>query len=219
MRNMVHDEVEILLEQHPLLATYESDGGLKVSGKYKICIQLAEEVFEDHFSLEIFVPADFPKDIPTIKSTDGKIRTNNYKGHVYKNGQFCLEIDTAIVAFLHDNPSLLSFLMKYLDPFLVGFLYYQKHKLLPFGERKHGAIGLLEYYCELFDTADIEAAFSMLNFLLKDNLKGHIQCPCQSGKRYRNCHREKINNLRSSRLYERYKSDYATIIAEMNKPR
>ena len=214
---MVFDEVETLLAQQPLMTKNEADGGLKIIGKYKICNQLEDEVFEDYFSIEIFVPDGFPEDIPTIHTTDGRIRVNNYKGHVYKNGQFCLEIDTAIAAYLQDNPSLLSFLTKYLDPYLFGFLFYQKHKRLPFGEHKHGILGLMDFYCELFDTADIKTAYSLLASLFKDNFKGHIQCPCQSGKRYRNCHKDRINDLKSSRLYERYKNDFVTIIAELNK--
>jgi ubiquitin-protein ligase len=217
LRDTVLCEIETLLEQQPLLSKTKVDGGVNIIGKYKICNQLEDEVFEDYFAIEIFVPDGFPDDIPAVKTTDGRIRASNYKEHVYTDGQFCLEIDTAIVVFLQDNPSLLVFLTRYLDTYLCGFLFYRKHKRLPFGERKHGISGLMDYYCELFDITDIKATFSLLTCLFKDNLKGHIQCPCQSGKRYRNCHRERINELRSSRLYERYKSDFATIIAELNK--
>jgi hypothetical protein len=219
LRDTVLGEVKVLLEQQPLLMKSDTDGGLIISGKYKICNQFEDEVFEDYFSIEIFVPDGFPEDIPTIKTTDGKIRIYNYKGHVYENGQFCLDIDTAIAAYLQDNPSLLAFLTRYLDSYLFGFLFFRKHKKLPFGEHEHGILGLMDYYCELFDTDDSKTAFWMLACLFKDNFKGHIQCPCQSGKRYRNCHRERINEIRSSRLYERYKGDYETIIAELSTHR
>lgn len=217
LRNVVLDEVEILLEQQPLLTKTEIDGGLKFTGNYKVCIQLENEKFEDYFSLEIFVPNGFPENIPTAKSTDGRIRANNYKGHVYANGQFCLELNTSIAAFLQRNPSLLAFLTKYLDTYLYGFLFYRKRKYLPFGENKHGVDGLLDYYCELFETTDIKVAYSLLFCLCMENLKGHIQCPCQSGKRYRDCHREKINKLNASPLYERYKDDFELIKAELDK--
>lgn len=214
---MLLDEIEILLAQQPLLMKTEIDGNLKFIGKYKICNQLENEIFEDYFSLEIFIPNGFPEDIPTVKSTDGKIRENNYKGHAYANGQFCLEVDTAIAAFLQRNPSLLGFLTKYLDTYLCGFLFYRKHKYLPFGEHKHGAEGLLDYYCELFETTEIKSAYSLLACLFNENLKGHVQCPCQSGKRYRNCHRNKINAMKENDLYRRYKRDFELIIYELNK--
>ena len=217
MIDAVHCEVEILLEQQPLLLKSEGDGGLKISGNYKICNRLEDVVFEDYFALEIFIPDDFPDEIPTVITTDSKIKAYNYKGHVYSNGQFCLEIDTAIAAFLLYNPILLGFLTKYLDTFLCGFLFYQKHKRLPFGEHKHGIGGLLDFYCELFATTDKRTAYSLLACLFKDNLKGHIQCPCQSGNRFRNCHRERISELRASKLYNRYKSDYKTIIADLHR--
>ena len=214
---MIHDEIEVLLEQQPLLTKSEDDSGLKISGKYKICNQLEDEVFEDHFSLEIFIPANFPEDIPTVRSTDGRIRSNNYKEHVYENGQFCLEIDTVIIEFLYENPSLLSFLTRYLNPYLVGFLFYQKHKRLPFGEHQHGIIGLMDYYCKLFEISDKKTAFTMLSCLFTDSLKGHILCPCESGKRYRNCHRDRIEALKSSKLFEKYRSDFEFIVAESHK--
>jgi hypothetical protein len=217
LRDAVLDEVEILLAQQPLLTKTEIDGGLKFYRNYKVCNQFENEVFEDYFSLEIVVPNGFPEDIPIVKSTDGRIRANNYKGHVYTNGQLCLELSTAIIAFLQGNPSLLAFLIKYLDTYLCGFLFYQKRKYLPFGEHKHGVDGLLDYYCELFETTDIKLAYSLLFCLCRENLKGHIQCPCQSGKRYRDCHREKINELKASLLYERYKDDFELIKAELDK--
>lgn len=217
MRDAVLNEVEILLTQQPLLTKTEIDGGLKFDGKYKICNQFENEIFEDYFFLEIYVPTSFPEDIPTVKTTDGKIRANNYKGHVYANGQFCLEVNTAIAAFLQEHPSLLAFLTKYLDPYLCGFLFYRKHKYFPFGEHKHGVPGMLDYYCELFETTNIKVAYSLLACLFRENLKGHFQCPCQSGKRYRDCHRDKINELKVSSLYERYKDDFESIVAELDK--
>ena len=217
MRNLILAEVETLLEQQPLLTKSETDDGLIVCGKYKICNQFEDEVYEDYFALEIYVPDGFPVDIPTVKTTDGRIRANNYKGHVYENGQFCMDINTAIAEYLQGNPSLLTFLTRYLDSYLFGFLYYRKHKIMPFGEHKHGIPGLMDYYCKLFDTADIKIAYSLLSCIFKDNLKGHILCPCQSGQHYRDCHRERINELRSGRLYERYKSDYEKIVSELSK--
>ena len=219
MNSFVLGEVESLLVQQPLLAKNEANNGLKISGKYKICYQFEDEVFEDYFSIEIFIPDGFPEDIPTIISADGTIRANNYNGHIYENGQFCLEHDTVIATYLLDNPSFLGFLTRYLESYLFGFLYYRKYKILPFGEHKHGIPGLMDHYCDLFNTSDIRIAYILLTCLIKDNLQGHILCPCQSGKRYRNCHRERINALRSNRLYERYKNDYARIMVEVNKTR
>ena len=217
LRDAVFDEIKILLEQQPLLSKHEVTNGIKINGKYKICNQLDDEVFEDNFSLEISIPSNFPDGIPSVRTTDNRIRTDNYKGHAYPDGRFCLETDTEIAAFLHDCPNLLAFLKRYLDTYLCGFLYYQKHKQLPFSEHKHGSDGLMDYYCKLFETTDLDIARSLLACVVIKNLKGHIHCPCQSGKRYRDCHREKIDKLKASPLYERYKNDYRIVTAEKNK--
>lgn len=217
MKDAVLDEIISLIAEQPLLTISHANEDAIISGNYKICNQIVDEIFEDYFAIEIRVPDDFPDAIPRVKTTDRRIRANNYKEHVYPDGTFCLETDTAIATYLYDNPSLLGFLTKYLNTYLCGFLYYQKHRCLPFGEHKHGICGLMDYYCELFETSDIDIAFALLGCIVKENLKGHIQCPCKSGLRYRNCHREKINELKASGLYKRYKADFYTIVAELDK--
>jgi hypothetical protein len=215
LKDSVLEEITALVALQPLLTVISAKEDVLISGKYKICNQIDDEVFEDYFALEIHIPNNFPGDIPKVKTIDGRIRADNYKGHIYSNGEFCLETNTAMAAYLQNTPSLLGFLTKYLDTYLCGFLYYRKHKQLPFGEHRHGGFGLLDYYCELFETSDIKIAFMLLDCLVNRNLKGHIQCPCQSGLRYRNCHRERINELKESGLFERYKTDLITIVAEV----
>ena len=217
MKDSVLDEITALVAEQPLLTVSKTEENVLISGKYKICNQINDEVFEDYFALEISIPDSFPNDIPRVKTTDGRIRANNYKEHVYSNSEFCLETNTAMAAHLQDAPSLRGFLTKFLDTYLCGFLYYRKHKRLPFGEHRHGGLGLLDYYCELFETRDIKVAFALLDCLVNRKLKGHIQCPCQSGMRYRNCHRQTINELKENGLYERYEADYNAIIAEVNR--
>jgi hypothetical protein len=217
LKDSVLKEIDTLIAEQPLLKVSAANEDVLISGKYKICNQVDDEVFEDYFALEIHVPNDFPDTLPRIKTADSRIRAINYKEHVYPDGTFCLETDTAIAAYLQETQSLLGFLSKYLDTYLCGFLYYRKHKKLPFGERRHGGLGLLDYYCELFETSNVKEAFALLDCLVKRNLKGHIQCPCQSGMRYRNCHRQRINELKEAGLFERYKADYNAIISEVNR--
>ena len=88
---------------------------------------------------------------------------------------------------------------------------------MPFGEHKHGVLGLMDYYCELFEITDINIAYLLLTCVFKENLKGHIQCPCQSGKRYRDCHRKTIDELKENELFERYKDDFITITTELSR--
>lgn len=217
MRDSVLNEIRELLERQPLLDMIDAGDGIIITGRYKVCNQIEDEVFEDYFSIEISIPNGFPDAIPTVKTTDRKIRAKNYKEHVYPDGTFCLETDTAIATFLQETQSLLGFLSKYLDTYLCGFLYYRKHNKLPFGEHRHGGFGLLDYYCELFETSNVKVAFALLDCLVKRNLKGHMPCPCQSGMRYRNCHRQRINELKETVLFERFEADYNAIISEVNR--
>lgn len=214
MQYSVKTEIENLLVQQPLLSADWANDDVILSGNYKIHYQFGEEIYSDYFGLEIRINNNFPAEIPVVKGTDGRIRPkttvreSNYKGHIYPDGRFCLELDTVIKIALDQNPSVLFFLTEYLGPYLFGFLYFQKHGIMPFGERAHGVDGAMGYYCELFDVEDTQSAEKLLYILVNSSFKGHRDCPCGSLKRYRHCHRQQITDLRQSKYYELYKSDY-----------
>jgi hypothetical protein len=80
--------------------------------------------------------------------------------------------------------------------FWVSQLLVEQGKLWPFGERPHGVPGLLESYGELIGTTDARSLLRYLDYLSKETVKGHWECPCGSKKRLRDCHLEVLKSLR-----------------------
>jgi hypothetical protein len=217
VKNIVLEEIDTLIERQPLLKVSSANEDVIISGNYKISNQIDDDVFEDYFAIEILVPRDFPDVIPIVKTTDNRICANNYNGHIYNNGEFCMETDTAMAGHLCENPSLLGFLTKFLDSYLCGFLFKQKYGKLPFGEHEHGYTGLLDHYKDLFKTDKLSIAYYLLACVTLLNLEERRLCPCQSGLLYQDCHREKINKMKASKIIYRYINDFYVITDSLIK--
>lgn len=201
-----------LKQEQPLLNLEFKNNSAIIFGLYCIRCLYEEEEFLDQFEIEAIIYPDFPRSIPIVKEIGGKVRCIGFE-HIYPDRVLCLEIDTRMLISLDKNPSVLFFFEEYVSSYFFSYLYYRKRRSFPFGERSHGDKGTLEFYCELFDVSDLNVAMGLLHFLTRDTpVKGHHHCPCNSGKRYRDCHRNKINELRSSKHFELFKSDYRSIM-------
>ncbi|MBW1699856.1 MAG: hypothetical protein JRK26_24035 [Deltaproteobacteria bacterium] len=98
--------------------------------------------------------------------------------------------DSTIVDFLN-NPG---------APFLAWQAYYEAHKKHPpWGERSHFSQGILEFYAEILDKPPDSSVVGFMRLLARKNYpKGHEPCPCDSGRRLRQCddHRKLIYEIR-----------------------
>ena len=65
---------------------------------------------------------------------------------------------------------------------------------MPFGERSHGSLGILEYFEEFFNV-DAAVAVKMLAYAAAGNYRGSDACPCGSRKQLWHCHGELMSNL------------------------
>jgi hypothetical protein len=79
---------------------------------------------------------------------------------------------------------------------------------MPFGDLSHGVLGIIEYYTDLFGTADNVVALSLLKILAEDNYRGHHKCPCGSGRMLRKCHGPILLELKSSMPHSCYVTEY-----------
>ena len=201
-------QLDELLCCQPLLKHHICAGYVLITGAYCIRVLYEDEEFEGVFEVEAIVSFDFPLTLPKIREVGGKIRRRGFE-HIYPDRELCLEVDTKVKIDLLKNPSLIYFFETYVTSYFFSYLYYEKYRKFPFGERSHGEKGILEYYCELFMVRDPETAKQLLHYLCGTHLKGHHPCPCMSGNRYRNCHLPKIIELKNSPYYLLFQQDYA----------
>ena len=151
----------------------------------------------DSFNVEIHVLPSFPFHEPKVFEVGNRIPKVADR-HVYPNvGNCCLCVweEWLLCSPKH---SFEAFLTGVLHDYFVGQTCFEAKGEWPFGERSHGVLGILESYADILclNTNNIEIIAEHLTVLSRDELKGHCFCPCGSGKRLRNCHLDRIKELK-----------------------
>ncbi len=142
----------------------------------------------DCYQLRIRVPLLFPRELPTVYETQGRIpRNGSY--HVNPDGSLCLGSRLRVLWKLAKVPTLAGFA----ENCLVPYLFAISHKLtyggdLPFGELAHGSVGELMDYVELFGLEKVEQARTALQYLgMKERRANKLPCACGCGLRLGRC--------------------------------
>lgn len=142
----------------------------------------------DSFSLTIEVPEKFPRDIPLVRETGGRIPRNGLY-HVNSDNTLCLGSPLRLLLKLSKCPNLKGFS----EECLIPHLYAVSHKLtyggkLPFSELQHGYPGIWDDTVELLGLNDPKQARYVLSLLgmKKRNANKH-PCPCGCGRRLGKC--------------------------------
>jgi|SRR5882724_2376444 len=178
------------LRDYPQMAIRPAAGEhLRLKGRFVFVAHHAKEgEVQDSFALQIDVPKSFPKDLPKVRETDGKIpRTGDY--HVNSDGTLCLGSPLGLLVKISKSPSLNGFAENCLVPYL--FAISRKLKVggpLPFGELAHGSTGMLADYAHLFGLKCPERARYALQLLgMKKRRANKHLCPCNCGIRVGRC--------------------------------
>lgn len=160
---------------------------------------------DERFTVKVEIEADFPATEPAVLETDGRIpRTLNR--HMYdKSGACCTGVYEEWLAEV-ENPSVAAFIDGPVERFFYSQVFYELTEAVegtgqwPFGERSHGLMGILEGYAVALgiehDPKDISQLIAHLSLLERKSVKGHVRCPCGSGRRLRDCHAELIRRQR-----------------------
>ena len=178
------------LRDYPLMAIRPSGGNdLVLKGRFDFRANAGTQgEITDSFVLTIRIPRDFPKCLPTVVETGGRIpRTGTF--HVNADGTLCLGSPLRLLLQLAKNPTLPGFA----DLCLVPYLFAISHKLqhggaLLFDELAHGSPGMLADYVELFGLKNSAQAKSALTALgMKKRIANKRLCPCGCGIRLGKC--------------------------------
>jgi hypothetical protein len=150
----------------------------------------------DSFQVKVAVSAGFPLQEPVVLETGGRI-PKIAERHVYPNdGNCCLGVWEEWLLTAPDH-TFETFLTGVLHDYLVSQTYFEARGEWPFGQRSHGYAGILESFAELMDVEnDATVVIEHLRLLSMNELKGHHPCPCGSGRKLRQCHRNKADELK-----------------------
>ena len=189
----VRDQLSEVLEQFPdLRVLYEKGDVIHLSGSFPV---KDEKGIIDRYAVEIDVFLDFPEHLPQVREVAGRIPRVQGR-HINRDGIACLMVPEEWY-FDSNRDSLLAFFNGPVRNFFLGQSLVECGKPWPFGERPHGKDGLIEYYGELVGQQNADLILSHLEFLSRRGFKGHWLCPCKSGQKVRNCHKEEMLKLRN----------------------
>jgi len=178
---------------YPNLHFYPTADRVVVRGTFPI---VHEGEILDRYLVEIELPHDYPDAVPVVREVGGRVpRTPDY--HVNGTGEACLFLPDERWTVCPPGTTFLAFLEGPVRNFFLGQSVYRVTGKWPFGERRHGTDGTRDYYVELLGADDINVILGYLECLARPVLKGHWQCPCQSGRRLRDCHRAQMEDLRT----------------------
>ena len=170
----------------------------------------------DAYDVEIYVFGDFPQKEPVVFETGGRI-PKTLDRHVFPGiGNCCLGLWEEWLQTVSD-PSFSEFLTGCLNDYFVSQSWFEVKGEWPYGERSHGTEGIIESYADVLGvTKDFKIVVDYLTLLTKPVVKGHVSCPCSSGKRLRHCHRndimvlrEQINPTMANRMLNRIAQNFS----------
>lgn len=150
----------------------------------------------DSYSIRMESNNDYPNSFPRVYETKGRL-PHNIDWHVYTDGHFC--ICTELEEYIHCSKgiTLRTFIQNHVVPYLHNQSFREKEGYFV-NERSHGSKGILESLCSLLNTYDFSKAYSLLDFIYKNDTPSRTsKCFCGSSKKYRHCHREAYQAIKS----------------------
>ncbi len=163
------------------------------------------EKIVDHFQIEIEFPFNYPKRLPVVYETAGRIPRIPDR-HTYPSGEACLYLPMQLAEIFPEGSNLLDFLNSPVRSFFVSQSHFELTGKWPFGEWPHGVDAIIEYYAPILGTQDRNVISRYIEMITKKEIKGHWSCPCGSGKLLRHCHYEMVAKLHRDYQYAINKS-------------
>ena len=204
--------VELRREYEGLTRLREREDGLVVSGALPFEASTdGHETIADAFEIDLIVPAAYPKALPWVLETSGRI-SDDYE-HLYTNGKLCLAVPTEERLIFRQEPCLRGFVTNLVIPYCYGYCYWEQHGVHPFGEREHGGAGIARFYIDRIGLEGEMQALEVAFHLFQHGYRGHHDCPCGSGTKLRDCHGPAMLELHRNHTAETARFDLLAIFA------
>jgi len=205
-----------LKEKYPELEYFEEEKIVKISGEIVFLAEYNNVPITDSYFITITIPKNYPNSLPSVFEINSKI-SRRFE-HFLADGSLCLGVQTEIKEKMKKNPTLLYFVDSFVISYLYSFSYYAKYKQMPYGERAHGLDGIFEFYKEKLVVKTKTDVIKMLDFICYKDYRGHLECPCGSKIKTRNCiHKEILMEMKHNDFMNEYLSDLNNIVKQESK--
>lgn len=212
--SLMEDAIREFQSQWPDASVMQdSADSARIVFRYRLNAEYDDIPLVEDFELEILVHKDYPNIVPKVFEVSHLIPLD-YE-HLYSDRSFCLGINGELLMQLHRNASLVAFIEGPVRSYLYSAVFHETYGRYPFGDRPHGSDGILDFYKERFDVEDEVSAYQIMVFIAKGKYRGHLQCPCGSGIRTRNCHGDQLLSAINSFERETVILDLGLIFKEL----
>lgn len=193
--NKFIEEASAAISSFPALQLFSREDSLPyIEGDITLFDQNGESY--DCYSIRIECSSDYPKSFPLVYETADRL-PHNIDWHVYNEGNFC--ISTSLEEYIHcaKGISLTTFVRDHLLPYLHNQSFREREGYFV-NERSHGKKGILESIYDLLNVNDNDKAIKLLVFIYRNKTPSRTtKCFCGSGKKYRHCHRDAYQSIKS----------------------
>lgn len=212
---MIAQMEEVQAKHHALELAQESGGQLRVRGPLGFTIDHDGQTVADTYQIELHIPDNYPETPPSAYETDGKV-PKDFE-HFMKAGNFCLGAPVEVRRRFAGHRNLLTFIDDQVIPYLFACSYKREYGKLPFTDREHGYFyGLLDFYMEHFGAGEI-TSLKLLKCLADGFAPPVGPCPCDSGRKLRDCHGPKLDELRPYLPREQFERELRHMINEAGR--
>lgn len=157
MGEYLENSIEYMKNNHPFLKIEEMDDCVVFSGKMYIVALCENPLFKIQIKPQISISIN--KDGLGVPSCVYLGETQGYP-HINKDKTLCVSTDFDIVLKLQNSVCISDYIEQFLKPFFLSFEYWKKTGKPLFGERSHGAQGIIESikeYANLQNVSDEDA--------------------------------------------------------------
>lgn len=183
-----------------------------VHGMYSLHVPDSDREIE--YGVVLVLQGNYPKRPPEMFCNDPKLPIGNIDRHIMSDGRACLAVHAEIGRRWPPGSTIIDYLDNLVAPFLAWQAYYDEYqKPPPWGEHSHGAQGIIEYYANLLGRSTDCSVVGFMRLLARKNRpKGHEPCPCNSGKRLRDCHRDLLYDIRQRVAWQDAAHDLTVLV-------
>jgi hypothetical protein len=188
-------EISTVHKRFPDVRVIEHQGRLLLEGPFP-ALDDAGAILRQYRLLVAF-PQDYPSWIPDTFMQEPHVKHIAARHIFSKNGRACLCLIHEVPNYFPTGSRFDTYFERLLRPWLIGQAYYDENGKWPWPARPHNKEGILEGLGELIGLPGPEVIENFAQLLVRKNRAGgHELCPCSSGDKLRNCHRELYNKCR-----------------------
>lgn len=181
-------QVEEVVAAFPTLSTRQGDNEFVIEGS--LVLEEDGKPF-DAYEIHLIVPYDFPEVEPKLFEIGDRLEKTHAR-HFNKDGTACYEVFEYWLATTK-NPTVLEFVEGPVVNFFLSQTIFELTGEWRFDERAHGLRGIVQAAAEALGTdAKFDEVLKFLRILRDWPPKGHHICPCGSGEKFRDCHRDEL---------------------------